>query len=207
MANAATDSITPFFTIWTEPRATIRRIVDSDPTRHVLVLAAFAPSFAALESQWSKALGNSGNVSTLWPIAVVFSVVVASLVGIAVLYLNGAVLRWSGALLGGIATSTEVRAAAAWSQIPSITAGAITLAALLTGAIAPLQTGSSGALKATPQLVELGLLNGILGIWGFVVSLKCLAEVHRFSAWRALGAVLIPLVIVVAIVIAVAKLV
>jgi hypothetical protein len=206
MPNAATDSITPFFTIWTEPRATIRRIVDSDPTRHVLVLAAIAPALAALESKWSKALGGAGNVSALWPIGVAFSVVVAALVGIAVLYLNGVVLRWSGALLGGTATSTEVRAAAAWSQIPSITAGAITLAALLTGAIAPLQTGAGGALKATPQLVELGLLNGILGIWGFVVSLKCLGEVHRFSAWRALGAILIPLVIVLAIVITIAKL-
>ena len=206
MANAATDSITPFFTIWTEPRATIRRNVDSDPTRHVIVLASIAPARAALESKWSKALGDAGSVSALWPIGVVFSVAVAVMVGIAVLYLNGAVLRWSGALLGGTATSTEVRAAFAWSQIPSITGGAITLAALLTGAIAPLQTGTGGALKATPQLVELGLLNGILGLWGFVVSLKCLAEVHRFSAWRALGAVLIPLVIVVTIVITIVKL-
>ena len=39
MANGVTDSISPFFSIWIEPRATIRRIVDSDPTRNVLTLA------------------------------------------------------------------------------------------------------------------------------------------------------------------------
>jgi hypothetical protein len=197
MANGATDSIAPFFTIWTEPRETIRRIVDTDPSRYVFALAAIAPVLATLESQWSRALGSSGNVSALWPIMVVFAVAAAALFGIGALYLNGVVLRWSSGLLGGTATRAEVRAAIAWSQVPSIVAGAITLAALLTGAIVPPVSGAGGALKASPQLLELGLLNGILTFWGFIVSLKCLGEVNRFSAWRALGAVLIPLAIVV----------
>jgi hypothetical protein len=38
---------------------------------------------------------------------------------------------------------------------------------------------------------------GVLGFWGFIVSLKCIGEVHRFSAWRALIAVLIPGLIVI----------
>jgi Yip1-like protein len=207
MANGATDSIAPFFTIWTEPRETIRRIVDTDPTRYVLPLAAVAPVLATLESQWSKALSGSGNVSAIWPIAVVFGVALAALFGIGALYLNGVVLRWSSGLLGGTATRTEVRAAIAWSQVPSIVAGAITLAALLMGAIVPPVSGASGALKASPQLFELGLLNGILTLWGFIVSLKCLGEVNRFSAWRALGAVLIPLAILVVIVVVLMRLV
>ncbi|MDO8430958.1 MAG: YIP1 family protein [Candidatus Binatus sp.] len=207
MANGATDSIAPFFTIWTEPRATIRRIVDTDPTRHTLALAALAPALATLESQWSKAIGNSGNISALWPIGVVFAVAAAAVFGIGVLYLNGVVLRWSSGLLGGTATRTEVRAAITWSQVPSIVAGAITIAALLTGAIVPPTAGAGGSLKASPQLIELGLLNGILAIWGFVISLKCLGEVNRFSAWRALGAVLIPLVILVVVIVVIARLV
>jgi hypothetical protein len=206
MANGATDTIAPFFTIWTEPRATIRRIVDTDPTRYVIALAAIPPALATLESQWSKALGGSGNVSALWPVTVVLAVGMAALFGIAVLYLNGIVFRWTSGLLGGTATRTEVRAAVAWSQVPSIVAGAITLAALLTGAIAPPVSGVSGGLKPSSQLVELGLLNGILTLWGFIVLLKCLAEVNRFSAWRALGAILIPLVILVVIIVVIARL-
>ena len=35
------------------------------------------------------------------------------------------------------------------------------------------------------------LIEMVIGIWSLVVLLKCLGEVHGFSAWRALGAVLL----------------
>ena len=68
MADGAAGSITPFFTIWTEPRATIRRIVDTDPRRNVIALAAIGSAIGALSGQWSKAMGNTANLSALWPI-------------------------------------------------------------------------------------------------------------------------------------------
>ena len=55
MANGG--SITPFFTIWTEPRATIRRIVDTDPTRYVIALAAIGPVIGALGFEWVEGKG------------------------------------------------------------------------------------------------------------------------------------------------------
>ena len=115
--------------------------------------------------------------------------------------------RWTSGLLGGTATRTEVRAAISWSQIPTIVAAAITLAALLTGAIVPPVSGAGGALKPSSQLVELGLLNGILTLWGFIILLKCLGEVNRFSAWRALGAVLLPIVILIVVLVIIMRLV
>ena len=68
MANGAGGSITSFFTIWTAPRATIRRIVDTDPTRNAVALAASSAAISALAGQWSKALGNNANLSILWPL-------------------------------------------------------------------------------------------------------------------------------------------
>ena len=41
------------------------------------------------------------------------------------------------------------------------------------------------------------VVEGVLGFWGFIIWLNCLAEVHRFSAWRALAATLIPALIAV----------
>lgn len=35
-----------------------------------------------------------------------------------------------------------------------------------------------------------------LGVWHYVILVKCLAEVHRFSSWRALGAILLPALII-----------
>jgi len=38
-------------------------------------------------------------------------------------------------------------------------------------------------------------LGAVVVVWRIVVFLKCLAEAHRFSAWHALGAALIGIVL------------
>jgi len=196
MSNGSADSIRPFFTIWTEPRATIRRIVDSDPTRYVIALAAIGPAMNALAGQWSKALTNNANLSVLWPLWVAASVAIQAALEIIFLFIFGAVFKWSGALLGGVASRLEVRAALAWAQVPGIVALIILLIAVLWGV--PMPQPTPGTLPhIDPAFYKILFVEGVLGIWGFVISLKCIGEVHRFSAWRALCAVLIPPLIVV----------
>ncbi len=191
MANGAGDSITPFFTIWTAPRATIRRIVDSDPTRNVVALAAIGPAIGALAGQWSKALSNNANLSVLWPLWVAASVAIQAALGVLSLFIFGAIFKWSGSLLGGVASRIEVRAAIAWSQVPGIAAGIVLLIAVLLGV--PIPHPAPGTLaQIDPAFYKVMAVEGVLGIWGLVVSLKCMGEVHRFSAWRALAAILIP---------------
>jgi hypothetical protein len=199
MADAVGGSITPFFTIWTEPRATIRRIVETDPTRNVIALAAIGPAISALVGQWSAALNSSTGMSVMWPIWVAVRVVIQAALGVVLLYILGAVFRWSGSILGGVASRVEVRAAMAWSQVPAITAEIVLLIALLTGVPVPYPTPGT-VPHIDPAFYKVMLVEGVLGIWGLVVSLKCMGEAHRFSAWRALVAILIPpLIVIVAI--------
>jgi hypothetical protein len=197
MANG--DGITSFFTIWTEPRATIRRIVDTDSTRYVIPLAAVGPAMNALAGQWSKALSNNANLSVLWPVWVVASVVFQAVLGVAFLYIFGAIFRWSGGLLGGVASSVEVRCALAWSQIPAIAGEIVLLVAVLSGVPMP-QPNPAGLPHIDPAFYKVLFAEGVFGIWGFVVSLKCIGEVHRFSAWRAFVALLIPAIIVIVVI-------
>ena len=133
MADAAGGSITPFFTIWTEPRATIRRVVDTDPTRYVIALAAIGPALNALAGQWSKAMSGNANPSVLWPLWVAFSVAIQAAIGVLGLFIGGVILKWSGGLLGGVASRIEVRAAMAWAQIPGIAFEIILVIAVLSG--------------------------------------------------------------------------
>ena len=191
MANGAGGSITPFFTIWTEPRATIRRIVDTNPTRYVIALAAIGPAVGALSNQWSKALEDTTNLSTLWPIEVAFAVAFAAVLGVVSLFISGAILRWSGGLLGGVASRVELRAALAWAQVPAIAAEIILLIAVLEGIAIP-NAATAAALQIDPAFYKVGVVEGVLAIWGSIVGVYCLAEVHRFSAWRAFCATLIP---------------
>ena len=199
MANDLADSISPFFSIWIEPRATIRRIVESDPTRNVLALAAIGPAINSLISQWSAVINGTAHPSVLWPLWVAFSVAIQAAFGILFLYIFAAVFRWSGSLLGGTATGVEVRAALAWSQVPAIVAEIILLFALFAGV--PMPKMLPGRLPLIdPAFYKVMVVEGVLGIWGFIISLKCVGEVHRFSAWRAFLAILIPPIIVLAIV-------
>ena len=199
MANDLADSISPFFSIWIEPRATIRRIVESDPTRNVLALAAIGPAINSLISQWSAVINGTAHPSVLWPLWVAFSVAIQAALGILFLYIFAAVFRWSGSLLGGTATGVEVRAALAWSQVPAIVAEIILLFALFAGV--PMPKMLPGRLPLIdPAFYKVMVVEGVLGIWGFIISLKCIGEVHRFSAWRAFLAILIPPIIVLVIV-------
>jgi hypothetical protein len=188
---ASASSLSPFITIWTEPRAAIRKIVERDPSRYVLGLAALGPALVAMESAWSRMFAEQTPPSFLWPLEVAFIAIFAGAFGIAVLYFNGWALRWIGGFLGGVASSVEVRAALAWSRIPDIAAALISIAATLMGAAAPPAFMNGHLPPFTPSLVGLGFVNLVLGVWSFVMMLQCLGEVHRFSAWRALGAILI----------------
>jgi Yip1 domain len=202
MGNGAIRSVDSYVHIFFDPHATIRRIVDTDPTRDVLMLAALGPALGVLDAMWSSALGGQVTVGRFWPLEVVLSVLFAAGIGIVALYFNGAFLRWAGGLLGGVATSVQVRAALAWSQIPGILGAAISIVALLSGASGPIVAERGGLPHLTGSLVSIGLLNGVLAIWGFVISLQTLGEVHRFSAWRALGAILIEIGLSIAVLIA-----
>ena len=199
MANDVPDSMTPFLSIWTQPRATIRRIVDSDPTRNVLALAAIGPAMSSLVSQWSAAMNGSANQSVLWPLFVAFNVAIQAGLGILFLYISSVVFKWSGSLLGGVASRVEVRAALAWSQVPTIAIEIVLLLALFAGV--PIPKMLPGQLpQIDPAFYKVMVVVGVLGIWGLFINLKCLGEVHRFSAWRAFGAILIPLLIILIVV-------
>jgi Yip1 domain len=191
----------PWITIWAHPRATIRRIVDTDPRHQAVFLATLAGALSGLESAWSQpptpAMAGIGS----WPMLVVVSVVAGGILGAIGLYINGAVLKWSGALLGGVASFAEVRAALAWGQIPAIVAMALGIISILLGAGTPLIGLGEGSMRG-PSAGTI-LFNAALGLWSFVITLKCLGEVHRFSAWRALGAIAVVAAIAIAVVVGV----
>ena len=49
----------------------------------------------------------------------------------------------------------------------------------------------AAAAAANPFTLTRGI-EAIISIWSFILMLHCVAEVHRFSAWRAFGAFVLP---------------
>ncbi len=181
----------PWVTIWSSPRATIRRIVFINPRYRVVSIAALSGALSALEARWSQPPPPGSGAIAAWPIMVVVSVVVWALLSIVWLYIVGALFKWSGAALGGTATHPEVRAALAWAQVPVIAVLAIGILSILLGTGAPM-VPFAGTQRGTSAGIS--LLHAIFGIWSFILTLKCVGEVHRFSAWRALGALVLIIV-------------
>jgi Yip1 domain len=180
----------PFLTIWTRPRATIRAIVDTRPEHHVLLLAAIGGVYNALGQ---ATLRGSGDVI---PTAGVLGIclILGPISGLFSLYVGGYLLRWSGSKLGGRATDQQVRAAIAWSTVPAVVLVLLWIPKLVLFR-SDLFTTEMPRIAANPGLGLLMLgfaaLDLILAVWSFVLLLKCLGEVHGFSAWRAIASMLL----------------
>jgi hypothetical protein len=175
-----------WFSIWYRPRATIRAIVDTDARKFVLGLAWFAGALAGLNSQVMLATvdlpSNLPHIPRFGPFGIAMVALFSGLLSVASIYGLGALYRWAGAMLGGTATSVEVRAAIVWSQVPELYLMTVIIIATVLGFNTP---------TVPPSTSLFSIIESIVGIWVFVISLKCLGEVHRFSAWRALGAILL----------------
>jgi Yip1 domain len=192
MADQAADAaagdvwVDSWLTIWYRPRATIRRIVDSDPRKFVLGIAWLAGALAVLNRQVAVATidlpATVPHFARLGPTGITIAAFLLGLLSVVGLYGLAALYRWSGGILGGTATAVEVRAALAWSQVPGLYLVVVTIVATMLGFY---------TAPAPHTMSPLNLVETVVGIWVFVILLKCLGEVHRFSAWRALGAILL----------------
>jgi Yip1 domain len=187
----------PWVTIWTQPRGTIRGIVASDPNRNVALLSIVYGVIQLMSQALDKNLGDKVSLPSLLAIFLV----VGPIFGLLWNLFFGTLGRWTGSWIGGVATFQESRAALAWGTIP-----AIFILPLYVGMIVALgqdlfreQEAANLGMQKGIGLIAIGLGQVILGIWSLVTTIKCVAEVHRFSAWKSLGALLLASVIFVGI--------
>jgi Yip1 domain len=187
----------PLLTIWTRPRDTIRAIVEKDPHRHVITLSMAWGFVQTLE--WAIA----SRAPDVVPLQMILGLdlILGPLIGL----IGLGVLVWSlgltGRWLGGKATQDELRAAIAWSAVPILAAIPYVLMELMPYAREGIKeqvmpSESQPALRLI--LMACGFVRLILGMWSFVLLLKCVGEVHRFSAWAALGSLALGLLLLIA---------
>ena len=181
-----TTSSSPWISMWIQPRRTIRQIVDTDPERHVLLLAAIAGIGEVLNKASTKSTGDHLPLTAI----LLLAGIVGPIGGVISLYIGGALLRWTGGWIGGRAEAREIRSAIAWAGVLAIWTMILWVPELLLFG-KEMFTIETPTIDASAVLTTLfWLLAGIeaiLGMWTLVVFLKCLGEVQGFSAWKALG--------------------
>lgn len=188
----------PWFTIWTEPRKTIRSIVQTDPKYGFVALSVLYGLPLALN------LIQSFDLTTIIPVwaAILGALIVCTFLGMAGISIGAWLLQITGRWIGGKGDFQNVRSAVAWANVPNFVT--ILLWLVLLGVF-----GTQIFSKHFSEMQFVGYQSGILflvmlletivSIWGFIILLNTLAEVQEFSIWKALLNVIIPFVGLVAI--------
>lgn len=197
----------PFLTVWTKPRETIRRIVAENPKKHLFVLPFVATALAGA----GAAFANPQLVTLLHLPAAVLAVVLGVVGGICNflgIWVIAVLVRWTGLLLKGQATTTALRAALTWGYLPLYAMSAV-------GFLVNVFAGESlyryqQAMQANPPadmsgmggIIALSVVLAIVGfaanIWTTVIASKTVAEVQGFrSAWKGFLNLLFPALIII----------
>ncbi len=182
--------IEPWISIWTRPRATLRHVLDTSPRRDLFRLAALGGIAQCLAAATQPGFGDTYSI----PVVVSVAVAGGALAGLLGIFILSALIGTIGRWLGGRGGMTEVMAALAWANAPAAWSLALWLprAALL--GEETFHSLPASVQENPPVALFFAVLQGIqaiVAVWGFVILLKCLGEAHAFSAWRALGALLL----------------
>jgi hypothetical protein len=118
--------------------------------------------------------------------------------GMALLYLSSWLLRWTGKWIGGQASPINIRAAMAWSCVPGIwLLLPFIIQLFLFGK--ELFTSDTPKIDSNPAFISISFaaIYATVGIWEWVVTFKCLGQVQGFSAWKALGNIILASLVII----------
>ena len=176
----------PFKTIWTRPRATVRKIISVDPALHVVVLVCLSGIGSSLDR---ASLQNSGNTMPLL-VTIGLAIVFGPLAGLFGLWLFSHLVVITGGLLGGFGNREYVKTALAWATVPSLVALALWVPCLilLREEMFTSETPNfDSKLYVSVPTIGLAAMEFILGLWEIVLLCNTVAEVQGYrSAWQGL---------------------
>jgi len=162
-------AVHPLRAIWLSPRVAVRALVDSDPTRGVIVLA-WLVGF----STFLTTLAAKTDDRFPFAFAAIMALVFGPLLNFTLVFVAALLTTWTGGALGGRGTPVELRAALAWAQAPLL----FFLVLWIPRVFAP------GRWGFPLDVLELALL-----LWSEAVAVVLVAEVHGFSIPRGILAV------------------
>ncbi|HEX2579305.1 MAG TPA: YIP1 family protein [Rhabdochlamydiaceae bacterium] len=188
-------SINPWTGMWVRPRETIRAIIQTNPAYKFLLLCFIYGFPMALQLAQNFSLGSGYGMGAI----VGGAAIIAIILGAIMINIAAALFSWTGKWIGGVGTYQQIRAAVAWSNMPSIVYIGIWAINLATFGI---RVFRSDFVESTFVGNELSIIfftavvQVVVAVWAFIITLKALGEVQGFSAWKALLNILIPLFVI-----------
>ena len=179
-------SSNPWITIWTEPRATIASIVESNLNRAIWLLAAIYGFSSLLNSFQTAAIGQQIGLFQIFFLAALLS----PIWGYVILNAWSFFVSFTGKLFKGAGSFKEVRAAYAWSFVPlSVNAAIWIILGVVFGREFFMNTPDTHPftqLQVSIYFVAV-VVRFITAIWAVVIYVNTLSQVQKYSVLKAIG--------------------
>lgn len=185
------EKLNPWLSIWVRPKVTARYAIEKMPMSYLVVLVLIGGIFEVLDKAVTKNMGD--NIPT--PFIFLIALVAGPIFGYIGWWIGSGIAYIIGKWLGGIGTYKELRAVFGIVNIFYIIAGIVWIPDLIIIGSSIFSSYIEGGFGATIWLFISAFLSIVFGIWGFIGTLFCVAEAHRFPVWKALITILIPTVI------------
>ncbi|SCY54638.1 YIP1 family protein [Alkaliphilus peptidifermentans] len=166
--NAPTSSA--WLNIWIKPKETVRAVINRNKNRGIIFLVFFGSYATVL-----RIVSFSDLIRILSLREIFLSVVVLGSIGALIFYyLVSVILQLTGRWIGGKATYKEIKLVNGYISITAIWCLVILIPQIILVTLD----------KSTPPILT--MFNILINIWIFIIYLKSLAEVQRFSAIKSL---------------------
>ena len=173
-----------FTKIWVNPRPIFKLINHFRYEKHLTILLVLAGITNAFDRSEASFLNSSDSIG----ITIVGSIVGGALFGWISFYIYSFLIRFTGKWLGGQADTDSILRVLAYSAIPSISTLILIIFKLFL-------VGSD--LFENVLTYGFTIIESILGIWTFVLSVVGISEVQQFSIGKAILNILLPVIILV----------
>ena len=184
----------PWISIWTSPKQTIRRVVLENPKKGLLWLSAFYGFSWLLGTFQAYGLPADVDVFALTLLAIIL----APFWGYVVFSFWSCVVLFTGKLFKGVGDFQSVRAAFAWANVPlAINMGIWIVLIFVYGQTLFLVPAPSYDATFSIILLCLLLVKVTMSVWSFVLYLNTLAEVQNYSILRSIGNILVAAIVAV----------
>lgn len=200
----------PWLTIWTHPRATIREVLSSKSGYLAIAIVALGSFNAALADM---RIPDGIQDHTSIPASIVMNLFVGALFALLLFYIQSALIKSTGSWIGGEASYEDIQTAVAWSRVPLVWALLLWVPKIAIFKERAFPQGSMpkayirgvgtffNPIHSSPDeallFKVLTFLLAIIGIWAFIILLNCLAEVQGFSTGMAFYNVILAFAIII----------
>lgn len=185
------------FTMWTEPKKTIRRVIDTNPNSKLWLLSIIYGLPMMFYYAQQASLGQNNHI----PLILLVCVMGAVIFGYIGINIGAFFLYFTGKWIGSKSSFKEVRASIAYANVTNIVSIAIwfLLMALVGNQVFMVDfpyAASVGAMSGIMSLIF--IVQFVVAIWSLVIFIGALAEAQRFSNFKAVINVLLPIGLMVA---------